>query len=65
MPGKLVMKFRKGQLLSSEVDGMKGPNCLAETRKFLDGLGIDPDDFKDVHKPELGEQPEAQVQGQG
>jgi hypothetical protein len=63
--GTLTLRFQKGRLLSSEVNGLKGPDCLEETKRFLDGLGINKDDFKDENKKDMDEMPQAQHQGQG
>jgi hypothetical protein len=56
MAGQLVLRFHRGKLISSEVEGVPGPKCLDETRKFLDGLKLDPKDYDDRHKPEFDQQ---------
>ena len=58
------MRFCKGKLVSSEVAGVQGPDCLKETKKFLDGLRLNPTDYDDVHKPEF-DMPSVQHQEQG
>lgn len=60
---KMIIKIHKGKLLSADVDGVKGPTCMKETQKYLDGLGLKAEDFVDTKTPEFREEPATQVQG--
>ena len=61
---KIVMRIKKGQVLSSEVDGMQGPHCLEEVKKLLTGMNQNLDEFKDEKKPDFF-LPEVVQQSQG